>query len=214
MSPRHGVAKPAGSLAGVSGLLSASCNVSCRICKSQGLRPAAAIAVTAAGRGAHTDSAQSRQRVDAIRTRFTRGLCRVVSAAGDRPGGTGVNSGLQAGREDPARQSCAITADGTADGTSAAILWPPSGYRRRACWRGRDRGRVLVRVLGCPLRGTGGPSTCGPGCPGHRQTLYPGSNSPGPTNDDIDDAIAVATRAHEAATTILDQDVLTARPRP
>lgn len=38
---------------------------------------------------------------------------------------------------------------------------------------------------------------------------YPSSNSPGPTDDDIDDAIAVATRAHEAATTILDQDVLT-----
>jgi hypothetical protein len=38
---------------------------------------------------------------------------------------------------------------------------------------------------------------------------YPSSNSPGLTDDDIDDAIAVATRAHEAATAILDQDVLT-----
>ena len=37
----------------------------------------------------------------------------------------------------------------------------------------------------------------------------PSSNSPGPTSDDIDDAIAVATQAHEAATTILDQNVLT-----
>jgi hypothetical protein len=38
---------------------------------------------------------------------------------------------------------------------------------------------------------------------------YPSSNSPGPTSEDIDDAIAVATKAREAATTILDQDVLT-----
>lgn len=38
---------------------------------------------------------------------------------------------------------------------------------------------------------------------------YPSSNSPGPTSDDIEDAISVATRAHEAATTILGQDVLT-----
>ena len=37
---------------------------------------------------------------------------------------------------------------------------------------------------------------------------YPSSNSPGPAGDDIDDAIAVATRAREAATTILAQDVL------
>src|SRR5271165_5046206 len=37
---------------------------------------------------------------------------------------------------------------------------------------------------------------------------YPSSNSPGPAGDDIDDAIAVATRAREAATTILDQNVL------
>jgi hypothetical protein len=38
---------------------------------------------------------------------------------------------------------------------------------------------------------------------------YPTSNSPGPADDDIDDAIAVATQAREAATTILDQGVLT-----
>lgn len=38
---------------------------------------------------------------------------------------------------------------------------------------------------------------------------YPSSASPGPASDDIDDAIAVATQAHEAATNILDQDVLT-----
>jgi hypothetical protein len=37
---------------------------------------------------------------------------------------------------------------------------------------------------------------------------YPSSNSPGPVGDDIDDAIAVASRAREAATTILDQNVL------
>lgn len=37
---------------------------------------------------------------------------------------------------------------------------------------------------------------------------YPSSNSPGPTSDDIDDAIAVATQAREAATTILDQNIL------
>jgi hypothetical protein len=34
------------------------------------------------------------------------------------------------------------------------------------------------------------------------------SSSPGPAGDGIDDAIAVATRAREAATTILDQNVL------
>jgi hypothetical protein len=38
---------------------------------------------------------------------------------------------------------------------------------------------------------------------------YPSSNSPGPTRDDIDDAIAVATKGREAAMTILDQNVLT-----
>lgn len=38
---------------------------------------------------------------------------------------------------------------------------------------------------------------------------YPSSNSPGPTSDDIDDAIAGATQAREAATTIIDQNVLT-----
>lgn len=38
---------------------------------------------------------------------------------------------------------------------------------------------------------------------------YPSSNSPGPTAADVDDAIAVATQVQEAATTILDQDVLT-----
>jgi hypothetical protein len=38
---------------------------------------------------------------------------------------------------------------------------------------------------------------------------YPTSDTPGPTSDDIDDAIAIATRAREAAMTILDQDVLT-----
>ncbi len=37
---------------------------------------------------------------------------------------------------------------------------------------------------------------------------YPSSNSPGPAGDDIDDAIAVATRARQAATTILDQNAL------
>jgi hypothetical protein len=38
---------------------------------------------------------------------------------------------------------------------------------------------------------------------------YPTSDSPGPTSDDVDDAIAVATQAREAAKTILDQNVLT-----
>jgi len=37
---------------------------------------------------------------------------------------------------------------------------------------------------------------------------HPSSNSPGPSGDDIDDAITVATRAREAATTILDQNAL------
>jgi len=38
---------------------------------------------------------------------------------------------------------------------------------------------------------------------------YPSSDSPGPTSDDVNDAIAVATQVRDAATTILDQDVLT-----
>ena len=38
---------------------------------------------------------------------------------------------------------------------------------------------------------------------------YPSSNSPGPTVDDVDDAIAVATQVRDAVTTILDQTVLT-----
>ena len=38
---------------------------------------------------------------------------------------------------------------------------------------------------------------------------YPSEDSPGPSSDDIDDAIAVARQAREAATTILDQGVLT-----
>lgn len=38
---------------------------------------------------------------------------------------------------------------------------------------------------------------------------YPSSNIPGPIGDDVDDAVVVATAAHNAATTILDQEVLT-----
>ena len=38
--------------------------------------------------------------------------------------------------------------------------------------------------------------------------IFSSSNSPGPAADDVDDAIAVATRASKAATTILDQNVL------
>jgi len=37
---------------------------------------------------------------------------------------------------------------------------------------------------------------------------YPSTNSSGPTTEDVDDAIAIATQVHEAATTILDQQVL------
>jgi len=38
---------------------------------------------------------------------------------------------------------------------------------------------------------------------------YPSGDRPGPSGDDIDDAIAIATQAWEAATTILGQKVLT-----
>jgi hypothetical protein len=38
---------------------------------------------------------------------------------------------------------------------------------------------------------------------------YPSSNTPGPIGDDVDDAVTVATQAHEAAATILDQEMLT-----
>jgi hypothetical protein len=38
---------------------------------------------------------------------------------------------------------------------------------------------------------------------------YPSGESPGPSGDDIDDVLAIATQAHEAVVTILDQNVLT-----
>lgn len=38
---------------------------------------------------------------------------------------------------------------------------------------------------------------------------YPSSETPGPSPDDVRDAIEVASQVREAATTILDQDVLT-----
>jgi hypothetical protein len=38
---------------------------------------------------------------------------------------------------------------------------------------------------------------------------YPSTTAPGPSPDDVTDVITVATRARDAATAILDQDVLT-----
>jgi hypothetical protein len=38
---------------------------------------------------------------------------------------------------------------------------------------------------------------------------YPTSNTPGPVGDDVDDAVAVASQVHDAAATILDQELLT-----
>jgi uncharacterized protein (DUF1330 family) len=38
---------------------------------------------------------------------------------------------------------------------------------------------------------------------------YPSSSSPGPTGEDVDDAVAIAAQVHQAARTILDQDLLT-----
>jgi len=38
---------------------------------------------------------------------------------------------------------------------------------------------------------------------------YPSSSTPGPSAEDVDDAVRVATEAHSAAGTILDQDLLT-----
>lgn len=38
---------------------------------------------------------------------------------------------------------------------------------------------------------------------------YPSSSTSGPIGDDVDDAVAVARQAHHAASTILDQEVLT-----
>jgi len=38
---------------------------------------------------------------------------------------------------------------------------------------------------------------------------YPARGTLGPVSDDVDDAVAVATQVHHAATTILDQEVLT-----
>jgi hypothetical protein len=37
---------------------------------------------------------------------------------------------------------------------------------------------------------------------------YPSTETPGPSGDDVDDAIAVASRAREAAETILAQNLL------
>jgi len=39
---------------------------------------------------------------------------------------------------------------------------------------------------------------------------YPSTVTPGPSADDVTDAIAAATQAHQAAVTILEQDLLTA----
>jgi hypothetical protein len=38
---------------------------------------------------------------------------------------------------------------------------------------------------------------------------YPSTVAPGPSPDDVTDAIATATQAHHAASTILGQDMLT-----
>jgi hypothetical protein len=38
---------------------------------------------------------------------------------------------------------------------------------------------------------------------------YPSSSTPGPAAEDVDDAVKVATEAHSAAGTILDQELLT-----
>jgi hypothetical protein len=38
---------------------------------------------------------------------------------------------------------------------------------------------------------------------------YPSTDTPGPSPDDVREAITTATQAHDAAATILDQDVLT-----
>jgi hypothetical protein len=38
---------------------------------------------------------------------------------------------------------------------------------------------------------------------------YPSSDTPGPSGEDVDDAAKVATEAHSAARTILDQELLT-----
>ncbi len=38
---------------------------------------------------------------------------------------------------------------------------------------------------------------------------YPDDETPGPSADDVDDVITIATRAREAATTILEQNLLT-----
>jgi hypothetical protein len=38
---------------------------------------------------------------------------------------------------------------------------------------------------------------------------YPSTGTPGPSVDDVTDAIAVATQAHQAARTVLEQDLLT-----
>lgn len=38
---------------------------------------------------------------------------------------------------------------------------------------------------------------------------YPSAEIPGPTTDDVDDAVAIATEVHKAAITILGQAILT-----
>ena len=60
------------------------------------------------------------------------------------------SNGLQASREDPARQGGTVAADGAADRTAAAFLRPSSGSRRRARRRARYRERVPIRYPGLP----------------------------------------------------------------
>jgi hypothetical protein len=44
---------------------------------------------------------------------------------------------------------------------------------------------------------------------------YPSSSAPGPAGEDVDDVVKVATQAHTAAGTVLDQEMLTPwQPRP
>jgi hypothetical protein len=97
--------------------------------------------------------------------------------------------------------------------------WPMtlSGRALRACWKLRGCVQPAEAAI-LPYKKPSPPSSaplCASsgllaGFAGHETVFeYPSSNTLGPSAEDVDDAVKVATEAYSAAGTILDQDLLT-----
>lgn len=75
--------------------------------------------------------------------------------------------------------------------------------------------RAAAAVAAAPITATGGDTSVrafrsfGRIRRARNSFEYPSRGTPGPVDDDVDDAVAVAMQVHNAATTILDQEVLT-----